>query len=221
MPVKTRKREGQGTRAHVGGLERRLRRLGSLMEVSVLIGSSLDLAEVLNRVMQKAKDVMDADAVSIMLLNERTNKLEFEVALGEGNTTFETLRKKIVLDLGQGIAGAVALSRTPELIADVPADPRFYKDADKLTGFTTRSMLAAPLIVRDKLVGVAQVINPRGGGRFTPEDLELFVSYCRQVAVAIENARLHKVLLDRQREQQQLEFAALVQQSFLPQRCPV
>jgi phosphoserine phosphatase RsbU/P len=208
-------------RAEITRLERRLQQLASLMEVSVLIGSSLDLAEVLSRVMQKARDVMDADTASIMLLNERTNKLEFELALGEGATTFDILRKKIVLDLGQGIAGAVALSRTPELIADVGADPRFYRDADKLTGFTTRSMLAAPLVVRDKLVGVAQAINPRGGGRFTPQDLELFATYCRQVAVAIDNARLHKAVLERQREQQQLEFAAMVQQSFLPQRCPL
>ena len=220
MPVKT-KRRPQDRRAEVARLERRLRQLGSLMEVSVLIGSSLDLTEVLNAVMQKAQDVMDAEAISILLLNERTNKLEFEVALGEADITLETLKKKITLELGQGIAGSVALSRVPELVADVRADPRFFRDADKITGFITRSLLAAPLVVRDKLIGVAEVLNPRGGGKFTAEDLELFATYCRQVAVAIENARLHHVLLERQREQQQLEFAALVQQSFLPQRCPI
>ena len=191
------------------------------MEVSVLIGSSLDLTEVLNGVMQKAQDVMDAEAASIMLLNDQTNKLEFEVALGEADITLETLKKRVALDLGQGIAGAVALTRVPELIPDAAADPRFFRGADKITGFKTRSLLAAPLVARDKLIGVAEVLNPRAGGQFTPEDLELFATYCRQVAVAIENARLHLVLLERQREQQQLEFAALVQQSFLPQKCPV
>ncbi|HEY7677384.1 MAG TPA: GAF domain-containing protein, partial [Candidatus Methylomirabilis sp.] len=173
MPVVTKKREEQETRAQVARLERRLRQLGSLMEVSVLIGSSLDLTEVLNSVMQKAQDVMDAEASCVMLLNERTNKLEFEVALGEADSTLETLKKTVTLDLGQGIAGAVAVTRTPELVADVAADARFFRDADKITGFTTRSLLAAPLIVRDKLIGVAEVLNPRGGGRFTPEDLEL------------------------------------------------
>jgi sigma-B regulation protein RsbU (phosphoserine phosphatase) len=171
--------------------------------------------------MQKAKDVMDAEAASILLLNERTNKLEFEVALGGADNALETLKKKITLDLGQGIAGAVALSRVPELIEDATADPRLFRDADKSTGFVTRSLLAAPLVAHDKLVGVAEVLNPRAGRHFTREDLELFAAYCRQVAVAIDNARLHKMLLQRQREQQQLEFAALVQQSFLPQRCPV
>lgn len=218
MPLAT---DTQDPRADIARLERRLQQLASLMEVSVLIGSSLNLTEVLNQVMQKAKAVMDAEAVSILLWNERTNKLEFEVAVGEGTVTLETLKTKITLDLGQGIAGAVALTRAPELIADATADPRFYRDADKTTGFTTRSMLVAPLVVRDKLIGVAEVINPRGGGQFTPEELDLFSTYCRQVAVAIENARLHTVLLERQREAQQLEFAALVQQSFLPQRCPI
>jgi phosphoserine phosphatase RsbU/P len=211
----------QDSRAEITRLERRLQQLASLMEVSVLIGSSLDLTEVLNRVMEKAKAVMDAQAASILLLNERTNKLEFEVAVGEGDVTLETLKQKITLELGQGIAGAVALTRVPELIADAGADPRFYRDADKTTGFTTRSMLVAPLVVHGKLIGVAEVINPRGGGRFSPEELDLFATYCRQVAVAIENARLHTVLLERERERQQLEFAALVQQSFLPQHCPV
>ena len=218
MPIATGSQGGHAERAQ---LERRLQQLSSLMELSVLIGSSLDLTEVLNSVMQKAKDVMDAEAASILLFNERTNKLEFEVALGEADITLETLKQKITLELGQGIAGAVALSRVPELVADCAADPRFYRDADKVTGFTTRSLLAAPLVVHDKLIGVAEVLNPRGGRRFTPEDLDLFAAYCRQVAVAIENARLHKAVLDRQREEQQLEFASLVQQSFLPQRCPV
>ncbi len=222
MPVKTKtKKYPQDTRTQVARLERRLRQLESLMEVSVLIGSSLDLTEVLNQVIQKAQAVLNAEAVSIMLLNEKTQKLEFEVALGEADITLETLKKKVALDLGQGIAGAVALTRLPELIPDAAADPRFFRDADKITGFKTRSLLAAPLIVRDKLIGVAEVLNPRARGRFTPEDLELFATYCRQVAVAIENARLHHVLLERQREQQQLEFAALVQQSFLPQKCPI
>jgi len=208
-------------RAEIARLERRLQQLASLMEVSVLIGSSLDLTEVLNQVMEKAKEVMNAETASILLWNERTRKLEFEVAVGEGPVTLQTLREKITLDLGQGIAGAVALTRAPELIADAAADPRFFRDADKATGFTTRSMLVAPLVVYNKLIGVAEVINPLGGGRFSPQELDLFATYCRQVAVAIENARLHAALLERQREQQQLEFAALVQQSFLPQRCPV
>ena len=207
--------------AEIARLKRRLGQLASLMEVSVLIGSSLELTQVLNQVMEKAKAVMNAEVASILLWNERTNKLEFEVAVGESNLPLETLQKKIVLDLGQGIAGAVAVSQVPELIPDAWEDSRFYRDADMTTGFKTRDMLVAPLVVRDKLIGVAEVINRRGGGSFTAEDLDLFATYCRQAAVAVQNARLHAVLLERQREQQQLEFAAMVQQSFLPEHCPI
>lgn len=213
--------ETDDRRAAIAYLERRLQHLESLMEVSALVGSSLDLNEVLSLVMQKAQVVMDAEASSILLFNQQTGKLEFEVAVGEGKLTVDELRRTVQLDLGQGIAGAVALSRVPELVPDAAADPRFFRQAEKLTGFAIRSLMAAPLVARDKLVGVAEVLNPRGGGRFTPEDLEVFAAYCRQVAVAIDNARLHKALLEHQREQQQLEFAAAVQQSFLPQRCPV
>lgn len=100
------------------------------------------------------------------------------------------------------------------------ADPRFFRQAQQLADITFRSLMVAPLTVHDRLVGVALVLNPRGGGRFTPEDLELFATYCHQVAVAVENARLHKADLERERETQQLELAAMVQQSFLPSHVP-
>ena len=213
--------DAQDPGAEIARLKGRLGQLASLMEVSVLIGSSLELTQVLNQVMEKAKAVMNAEVASILLWNECTNKLEFEVAVGESNLPVEILRTKIELDLGQGIAGAVAVSRVPELIPDAWEDPRFYRDADKATGFRTRTMLAAPLVVRDRLIGVAEVINRQGGGSFTAEELDLFATYCRQAAVAVQNARLHTVLLERQRAQQELEFAAMVQQSFLPEHCPV
>ena len=218
MPTVT---DAQDPGAEIARLKGRLGQLASLMEVSVLIGSSLELTQVLNQVMEKAKAVMNAEVASILLWNECTNKLEFEVAVGESNLPVEILRTKIELDLGQGIAGAVAVSRVPELIPDAWEDPRFYRDADKATGFRTRTMLAAPLVVRDRLIGVAEVINRQGGGSFTAEELDLFATYCRQAAVAVQNARLHTVLLERQRAQQELEFAAMVQQSFLPEHCPV
>ena len=189
------------------------------MEVSRLVGSSLDLAEVLNRVMEKARDVVDAEASCILLMNQRTGRLEIVVAQGAG-IPLEELKQKIALVPGQGIIGSVALSRTPELVHDAASDPRFFREAEKIVGVTFRSLMAAPLVARDKLVGVAAVVNPRGGHRFTSEDLDLFNTYCEQVAVAVENARLHETLLARERELQQMELAAKVQQSFLPGHLP-
>ena len=92
------------------------------MEVSRLVGSSLDLAEVLNRVMEKARDVVDAEASCILLMNQRTGRLEIVVAQGAG-IPLEELKQKIALVPGQGIIGSVALSRTPELVHDAASDP--------------------------------------------------------------------------------------------------
>ncbi len=201
-------------------LQQRVRVLHGLIETSAIINSSLDLDEVLRLVLEKAQEVTGAEASAILLYNSQTKKLEFEVALGEKGGTIKSLKEKITLDLGQGIAGTVAQTRRVEWVPDAARDPRVARSVDATTGFVTRNILCAPLLVQERLIGVAEVMNladPRIGG---PEDLEVFETFCRQVAVAIENARLHKVLLERERERQQLEFAAVIQQSFLPSRFP-
>lgn len=209
-----------GTPEPLRALQSRVDRLSSLIEVSALISSTLDLEALLALVMWKAQSVVGAEASCILLLNEETGKLEFEVALGEAEGTIHRLKHKICLDIGQGIAGSVAQTREPLLVRDVTKDPHFFAGVDAQTGFQTRSLIAAPLIVREKLIGVAEAMNAVDGREFTPEDLELFVTFCRQVAIAIENAKLHHALLERQRQEQQLAFASIVQQSFLPHAFP-
>ncbi|NIV73236.1 MAG: SpoIIE family protein phosphatase, partial [Calditrichae bacterium] len=80
--------------------------------------------------------------------------------------------------------------------------------------------LAAPLMAKDKLIGVAEVINRKDGEAFDEEDLKLFSAFCRLVAMAIENARIHQLELDKQRIEQQLEAAKFIQQSFMPETFP-
>ncbi len=80
--------------------------------------------------------------------------------------------------------------------------------------------MAAPLIVKDKTIGVAEVINPIDGKPFSNEDLDLFSTFCRQVAMAIENTRMHKLKMEQQRLQQELESAKIIQESFLPEILP-
>lgn len=201
-------------------LQQRVRVLYGLIETSAIINSSLDLDEVLRLVLEKAQEVTGAEASAILLYNPQTKKLEFEVALGEKGGTIQSLKEKITLDLGQGIAGTVAQTRRAEWVPDAARDPRVARSVDATTGFVTRNILCAPLLVQERLIGVAEVMNiadPKIGGS---EDLEVFETFCRQVAVAIENARLHKGMMERERERQQLEIAAVVQQSFLPSHFP-
>jgi len=190
--------------------------LSSLIETSIIINSLLDLDQLVSLVMEKAQTVMKAEASSVLLVNEQTNMLECEVALGEVGKQIQ----KLELRMGEGVAGWVAQHGEPQIIPDTATDKRFSAKIDRSTGFVTRSILAAPLIVKDKVIGVAEVINRVDGNAFNNEDLELFATFCRQVAMAIENARMHKVQLEKQKLEEQLESARIIQQSFMPEVFP-
>jgi sigma-B regulation protein RsbU (phosphoserine phosphatase) len=207
----------QDIRSEIEVLKTRVANLSSLIEVSIIVNSTLDLDSVLSLVMEKAQSVMDAEASSVMLINEKTGMLEWEVALGEVG---QQVKEKIQLRVGEGIAGWVAQSGQPIIVPDVSQDPRFSKRSDEATGFKTHSILAAPLKVKDRIIGVAEVINPLHGKSFTEDDLDLFSTFSRQVALAIENARMHRAMLEKQKLDQQLESARTIQESFMPQAFP-
>jgi sigma-B regulation protein RsbU (phosphoserine phosphatase) len=201
-------------------LQEKVQRLRALIQTRAILTSSLNLDEVLRLVLEKAQVVTNAEASAILLYNPATNKLEFEVALGEKGDLIHSLRPKITLELGQGIAGTVAKTRRVEWVADAANDPRVARKVDASTGFVTKNILCGPMTIQDRLVGVAEVMNLAYPEQCGTDDMEIFAAFCQQVAVAIENARLHRVLVERERERQQLEFATVIQQSFLPARFP-
>jgi GAF domain-containing protein len=201
-------------------LQAKIRRLHGLIETSAIVTSTLDLDEVLRLILEKAQSVANAEASAILLYNPETGRLEFEVALGEKGGLIQSLRPKITLELGQGIAGTVAKTRQVEWVPDAVRDPRVARGMDATTGFVTRNVLCGPMTIRDRLIGVAEVLNLAHPDLCGPDDLEIFETFCRQAAIAIENARFHKVLVERERERQQLEFASVIQQSFLPSQFP-
>lgn len=201
------------SQAYLRNIEQKVDALKLLIDVSTLISSTLELDELMPLVMEKAKNVMDAEACSILFYNRGTNKLEFEVAMCGEDSAYDILKKTVTLDMGQGIAGWVAENRQTLIIDDVTKDTRFFQNADKITGFVTRSIIAVPLIGRGGLIGVAEIINPRNLG-FDPEIFQLL---CKQFAIAIENARFHRESIERERLRQQLEIAASLQKSFLPE----
>ncbi len=204
------------SKTHFHDIEKKVTELKLLLEVSPIISSTLELDELMPLVMEKAKNVMDAEACSILFYNRETDKLEFEVALCSEDSTSEVLKEKITLDMGQGIAGWVAQNKELLVIEDVRKDSRFFGDADRQTGFNTRSIIAVPLIGRSGLIGVAEIINPQS----TEFDHEIFQLLCRQFAIAIENAQYHRESIQREKLRQQLEIAEVIQKSFLP-RSPV
>lgn len=190
--------------------------LSSLIEISIIINSTLELDDLVRLVMEKAQSVMKAEASSVMLINPDGKSLECTLALGEVGDQI----KKMQLKMGEGIAGWVASQGKPQIVSDVAADPRFSSKMDSSTGFQTRSILAAPLKVKDRVIGVAEVINRIDGKAFDNDDLDLFSTFCRQVAMAIENARMHHLKMEQQRIQQELESAKIIQESFMPTAFP-
>jgi putative nucleotidyltransferase with HDIG domain len=167
----------------------RIKQLNTLMELSALINSSLDIAEIRKRAIEAATELVNTEAGSLLFLDEETGGLYFDVAIGEKGEKVKTIRLK----KGQGIAGWVAEHDEPVIINDVELDPRFFKGADEKSGFTTKSMICVPVKTKDKLVGVLQAINKKGAS-FNTDDLDLLTGLSNQVAIAIENARLYDEL---------------------------
>lgn len=159
-------------------------KLELLLEVGRLLAAKLELSELLQAVMELAAKVVDAETASLLLLDEETQELYFDVALG-----LDPEVAKIRLKLGEGVAGAVAQSDKPVIIDDVQKDPRWSSAMDKKSGFVTRSILGSPLKVKGRVIGVVEAINKKEG-RFEDADLRVFEAFAAEAAIAIENARL-------------------------------
>jgi GAF domain-containing protein len=170
--------------------ERSARR--ALVEASVSLNSLLSLPELLAAIMKTATGLMDAETSSILLLDEARNELTFEVATGD--PAAEVAQMRVPAD--RGVAGWVLENRKPAVVNDVQKDQRFYAQIDRASGFTTRSMLAVPLAIRGRVIGVVEVINKRDARGFTDRDQEVASAFAAQAAVAIENARLYLKLAD-------------------------
>ncbi len=170
-------------------LERQLKKLYEILEANRYLSSTLNLTLVLERLLEKAKEVIEAEASSLMLLDEEKQELYFHTVLGEKSEKIKQIRLRV----GEGIAGWVAKHGEPLLVEDCSKDPRFYKKADESTGFKTKSMMCVPLIFRKRILGTIQVLNKTCDRNFDAEDLKIFQIMADQAAIAIENARLHNL----------------------------
>jgi NtrC-family two-component system sensor histidine kinase KinB len=155
-----------------------------LLEANRILSSTLDLPDLLRKVMTYATAVVNAETSSLLLYDETAEELFFALAL----TDKESELKKIRIPLGSGIAGMAARERVTRIVNDVSRDPSWTGDADTRTSFTTRSILAVPLLYKERLLGVVEAIN-RKDGLFTDEDARFLEAFAAQAAVAIENAR--------------------------------
>jgi GAF domain-containing protein len=185
--VKSLRQELEKTRT---SLEEKLERLSTFVSLAGSINSTLDLNQLLTYLMTCATKIMKAKDSSLMLLDERANELVFKVALGEKGDQMQEFRLK----MGQGIAGQVALSGEPIVVSDTAADKRFDGSIDMATGFETKSIMCVPIKMREKVVGVIEVLNAGYSGHLSEEDLETFSAFANTAAVALQNARLFSAI---------------------------
>jgi len=163
-----------------------LSRLKVLYNISQAVRETLDLNKLLQSIMDVAKNILNAEASSLAIIDNKTNELIFTVAEGEKGRIIKEIRLK----MGQGVIGWVAQKGKPLLIPNVKKDKRFFRGADDKSGFITKSILCVPLIVRNNIIGAVEVLNKKDGSSFHPEDIDLLSTLAGEAAVAIENARL-------------------------------
>jgi two-component system NtrC family sensor kinase len=173
----------------------RAQELDALSRAGQTIASSLDLDRVLALVTAEARILLDAEASSVLLYDSDTDELVFTAASPTASESLLGVR----MPADAGIAGWVLSEREAALVSDSQRDPRWYDRVDAMTGMTTESLLAVPMMHGEEIVGVLEAMN-RKGGPFEERDVYLLGALAGPAAVAIENARL----FEAERVQRQL-----------------
>ncbi len=190
------------------------RRLRSLLDVSQAMAAEIDLEALLEVILRRANEIMEAERSSLFIYEETTQTLSNRIsgALKPGS---------VRVALGEGIAGHVAKTQAVLNVPDAYADPRFNPSFDKETSFRTRSILCAPMVARNgRLMGVLQALNKAGGGAFTGEDEELLLAFASHAAIALDRAQLVEAFVDKQRIEESLRLAHDIQMGMLPRSFP-
>lgn len=164
--------------------------LKTLLDVWKTISSTLNLNELLRKIMAMATHVMRCETSTVYLVDEKTNELYFHII--QADEKVGSKLKEIRLPIGTGIAGWCAKENKSVIVPDTSKDPRFYRDADKKSGFVTRSMICVPMRLKDKVIGVLQVLNRIGDIPFNNHDVEILEAIANQAVSAIDNARLYE-----------------------------
>lgn len=172
-------------------LAREERISAALREVGNALGTTLDLDDLLELILGRLTDLLEADRCTLYLLDQAKAELVSRIVIGE---QVRSIRVRV----GHGIAGTVAKTGKAIRLKDAYTDPRFEPEWDLFTGYRTKSMLAAPLKNHmGRTIGVIQVLNKTTGEEFTAEDEAILSALSTQAAVAIDNSRLFLSLIQK------------------------
>ncbi len=160
--------------------------VSEIIKLSRMINASIDIHHLLGSIMESSKMVLKTEGSSLMLLDEKKENLIFSVVSGEKDEAL----KKMTIPIGKGIAGEVALNRKAEIVNDVQSDSRHFKNVDEASHYVTRNLIATPLMVKNEMIGVLEAINTVGRMNFKKKDLQRFITFSEQAALAIHNRDL-------------------------------
>lgn len=164
----------------------RIARLERIIEISRSLNSTLSLPPLLEQIIDAGRELTNSAASSIMLVDRKTGELHFEAATGVRSQEI----RSVVVPMEGSVAGWVAQHNQPVIIQDARSDPRFYRQVDESIDFRTQSLIAVPMAVKGKVIGVLEAVNKLGGESFSEEDVETLSILADQAAVAIHNALL-------------------------------
>lgn len=184
----------------------RERQLTVLNDISrQIVATESDVEQLLQIITASAVEILNADAGALFLnTDDSRNELEFRVVIGGAGE--DLIGQRIAI--GRGIVGEVATSGKALIVNDAANDPR-HATVEVASRYSASSLLAVPLIAKDRVIGVLEVMNKRDGSVFAESDVDLLTTFGGQAAIAIENARLFQMtdlqLAQRVRELETLE----------------
>lgn len=190
------------------------------LEFLAIIGrdfaSSLNIGDTLDNALHRISTYMDAEAASLFLLEEDSAEVVCRACFGPVNVN------GLRLAADAGIVGRSIQANISQIVRDVEKDPDFVRSVDASTGFVTRSILCAPLSVKDQQIGAIQLLNKKGGdGLFSEKDRYGLQVLASSAALAIINARLTTQLIEQEKIRRELELAADIQRNLLPKESPI
>ncbi|TML84396.1 MAG: GAF domain-containing protein [Actinobacteria bacterium] len=147
-----------------------------------VLGAEESYRELLRSVVETARAIFRARASSVFLLDEEADELVFEAVAGEGAATLVGRR----FPSSTGVAGWVLVTRQPLVVEDVGADTRFSREAAESTGYVPKGLMAVPLLVEDRALGVLEVLDRPSEERFTLAEMDLLSLFANQAAIALD-----------------------------------
>ncbi|MBK8745371.1 GAF domain-containing SpoIIE family protein phosphatase [Propionivibrio sp.] len=182
-----------------------------LLAISQDFVGAPEMSQTLANAVQQIMSYMDTEASSIFLLDAAGETLTCLACAGPVSI------KGLTIARNQGIVGRALAENAVQMVRDVSADGDFSTAVDDRTGFTTRSILCAPLMVKGRMLGALEVINKRkGDGLFDPADKRFLQVLAGMVSLAVHNAQMTEALVEQERMRRELDLAREIQRNLLP-----